>query len=128
MCNRKVLACQGKKIMELGCGSGLAGLAYAACGGHVLLTDLPKCMVHLQHVSLVAACTASWHDLPCACAGANPAEHSREHGIDIGSRRACAVLSLHMGPVNLARPATSVAAGRPDHCGRCKMKLGAVEL
>ena len=40
--------CQDLKIVELGSGSGLAGLAFAACGGDVLLTDLPKCMVLLR--------------------------------------------------------------------------------
>ena len=33
---------RGKKCIELGCGTGLVGLAAAALGGHVLLTDVPS--------------------------------------------------------------------------------------
>ncbi|CAL5219246.1 g1040 [Coccomyxa viridis] len=33
---------QGKRVIELGCGCGLVGLCFAACGAHVLLTDLPE--------------------------------------------------------------------------------------
>ena len=36
---------QGKSVLELGSGTGFGGLAFAALGAHVLLTDLPKCMV-----------------------------------------------------------------------------------
>lgn len=33
---------KGKKVIELGCGTGVAGLAAALQGAHVLLTDLPS--------------------------------------------------------------------------------------
>ena len=42
-------------MLELGSGTGLAGLGFAAFGAHVLLTDLSKCMV--------------WHWLVCRPAG-----------------------------------------------------------
>ncbi len=32
-------------MIELGCGCGLVGLCFAACGAHVLLTDLPEPLV-----------------------------------------------------------------------------------
>jgi hypothetical protein len=32
---------QGAKVLELGSGTGIAGIAAAACGAHVTLTDLP---------------------------------------------------------------------------------------
>jgi predicted nicotinamide N-methyase len=33
---------RGRRVLDLGSGTGLAGLAAAACGAHVLLTDLPS--------------------------------------------------------------------------------------
>lgn len=33
---------KGKQVLEVGCGCGLAGLALASMGAHVVLTDLPK--------------------------------------------------------------------------------------
>lgn len=33
---------RGKRVLELGCGTGLAGLCCAAAGAHVLMTDLPS--------------------------------------------------------------------------------------
>ena len=60
--------CQDRKIIELGSGSGLAGLAFAACGGDVLLTDLPKCMVLLQlqgRSSSMHAFVRQPSELPC---------------------------------------------------------------
>jgi len=35
-------------VVELGCGCGLVGLCFAACGGHVLLTDLPEPLVRVS--------------------------------------------------------------------------------
>ena len=48
---------QGIRVLELGCGCGLVGLCYAACGADVLMTDLPETMVSgmrfpRQHTSL----------------------------------------------------------------------------
>lgn len=36
---------QGKRIVELGCGTGLVGLVFAALGADVLLTDKRKPLV-----------------------------------------------------------------------------------
>jgi hypothetical protein len=38
-------AAQGVRVLELGCGCGLVGLCFAACGADVLLTDLPDPLV-----------------------------------------------------------------------------------
>lgn len=35
---------RGKKVVEIGCGVALPGLAAAACGAAVLLTDQPACI------------------------------------------------------------------------------------
>ncbi len=41
------------RVLELGCGSGLPGIAAAACGARVLLTDQPQ-LLHTAHACLAA--------------------------------------------------------------------------
>lgn len=43
----------GARVLELGCGSGLPGIAAAACGARVLLTDQPQ-LLHTAHACVAA--------------------------------------------------------------------------
>ena len=53
---------QGVRVLELGCGCGLVGLCFAACGADVLLTDLPETMVSGagQRQQVAVDCTPVW--------------------------------------------------------------------
>jgi predicted nicotinamide N-methyase len=47
---------QGKRVLELGAGIGLVGLALAHAGASVICTDLPQVIPVLQH-NIQDACT-----------------------------------------------------------------------
>ena len=44
---------QGKRVLELGSGTGLLGLAVAAYGGHVLITDLESIVVAMLNPNVL---------------------------------------------------------------------------
>lgn len=48
---------KGKRALELGAGTGLAGLCAAAIGGHVLLTDVKSVVTGMLERNIAANCT-----------------------------------------------------------------------
>ncbi|KAF0709557.1 hypothetical protein AaE_012836 [Aphanomyces astaci] len=72
---------QGKRVVELGCGTGAVGLAAAMLGAHVVLTDQAHILFHIQanvqanDVAGVEFCAYDWGaPLPQVVAGRKPVD------------------------------------------------------
>ena len=58
----------GRRVVELGAGTGLAGIGLALCGAHVALTDLPEHLAllrinaQLNHADSVLVAPLAWGD------------------------------------------------------------------
>lgn len=115
---RDPAAWRGATVVELGCGPGAAGLALAAMGGHVLLTDLEGALVRewwwwgkgvgkwfgTGHLFFFSTCTTSLQPLARANADANAAIIAAAGG-------SVAVAPLPWGEADA--PAAAAAASHP---------------
>eukprot|EP00928_Gymnodinium_smaydae_P046618 TRINITY_DN31066_c0_g1_i1.p1 TRINITY_DN31066_c0_g1~~TRINITY_DN31066_c0_g1_i1.p1 ORF type:complete len:302 (-),score=49.00 TRINITY_DN31066_c0_g1_i1:55-960(-) len=66
LCDRADLV-QGRRVLDLGAGTGLVGLAAAQLGGHATLVDVPRVMPLLEHNASLA-CNASEETRKTSCA------------------------------------------------------------
>ena len=95
-------------MLELGCGCGLVGLCYAACGADVLLTDLPEPLVLPSMHTPLGTLHATHVPNPC-----DPAMRAPDFRSSLASPGSWERVPSHAQEIvreNIARNADTIAA------------------